>query len=263
MTNLIDFQMEKIKKEDRVGLMTHLIVGYPSLDKTYDLAKVMERSGADFIELQIPFSDPLADGPTIMRACEKALKGGTTVKDSFEIAKRLTSNIKIPVLFMAYFNTVFKYGVERFCKDAKKNGISGLIIPDMPIEEEGAEGFLKHCQENNLYSIRVLSPASTADRLEKNSAVAGGFVYFTARQGVTGATKGIDPQIASYLKKMRRYFKIPLAVGFGISTRERIEQIDSYCEIVVVGSAIVDIIERAKTGSIEKKVATFIKSLKG
>src|SRR5687767_6097047 len=114
--NLIDKQTGKIKKEKRMGLMTHVVVGYPSLDATEKLIKLMEKNGVDFVELQIPFSDPLADGPTIMKASEKALKSGIKVKDSFDLARKLTSEVKIPLLFMAYFNTVFKYGVEKFCK---------------------------------------------------------------------------------------------------------------------------------------------------
>ena len=152
--NLIDKQLEKIKKEKRLGLMTHVVIGYPSLETTESLVKTMEEAGVDFIELQIPFSDPLADGPTIMRACEKALENGIKVKDSFEVAKELSSGIKIPLLFMAYFNTVFRYGVEKFCKDAKNVGISGLIVPDLPIEEEKCEHFMKYCKKYDLNHIQ-------------------------------------------------------------------------------------------------------------
>lgn len=256
--NLIDKQLKKIKHEKRLGLMTHVVVGYPSLYLTESLVKVMEDAGADFIELQIPFSDPLADGPTIMRACGKALENGVKVKDAFDLAGRLSKKIKIPLLFMAYFNTVFKYGTKKFCLDAKEAGISGLIVPDMPIEEEKEEHFMKYCLEAGLYHIRVISPSSTAERLKKNADVAKGFVYCTARQGITGAKKELDPEIASFLKNVRSYFDIPIAVGFGIGSKERIKQIKPYVDIAVIGSAIIDIINTSTPENMEKNVKVFL-----
>ncbi len=259
--NLINKQLAKIKQENRLGLMTHLVVGYPSLEITESLVKVMEDAGVDFIELQIPFSDPLADGPTIMRACEKALENGVKVKDAFELASRLTKQVKIPLLFMAYYNTVFKYGTKMFCQDAKKVGISGLIIPDIPIEEEHHEHFIKYCKEAELKNIRVISPASTDERLKKNAQVADGFVYCTARQGITGTKKELDPQISSFLKDVRRYFNIPIAVGFGISNKERIDMIKPHTNIAIIGSAIIDIISKSKRGAVEKDVKEFLNRL--
>lgn len=259
--NPIDKQLSKIKQKKKLGLMTHVIVGYPSIDKTLSLVKTMANIGVDFIELQIPFSDPLADGPTIMRACEESLRKGVKVKDAFELASSLSKQINIPLLFMAYYNTVFKYGTQRFCQDAKKAGISGLIVPDIPLEEEYKEHFIKYCQETGLKNIRVISPASTVDRLKKNARIADGFIYCTARQGITGAQKELDPEIASFLKNVRKYFKIPIAVGFGISNKERISQIKPYADVAVIGSAIIDIINRSRAADIEKNIQHFLKSL--
>lgn len=259
--NLIDKQLEKIKKENRLGLMTHVVVGYPSLEKTESLVRVMAESGADFIELQIPFSDPLADGPTIMKACEEALRSGTKVRDAFNLAHTLSKQINTPLLFMAYYNTVFKYGTKRFCQDAKESGISGLIVPDIPLEEEHEEHFIKYCQEAGLKNIRIVSPVSTVDRLKKNADVADGFIYCTARQGITGAEKELDSEIVEYLKQLRKYFKVPLAVGFGIANKERVNLIKNYADIVVVGSAIVDIISQSKPNNLIRKVQDFIKLL--
>ena len=258
LMNLIDKQLLKIKKENRLGLMTHVVVGYPSLEITESLVKVMENAGVDFIELQIPFSDPLADGPTIMRACEKALENGTRVKDSFDLANRLFKQVKIPLIFMAYYNTVFKYGVKKFCQDAKKAGISGLIIPDMPLDEEHEEHFIKYCKEAGLKNIRVVSPVSTMDRLKKNSLVADGFVYCTARQGITGTRNELDPKIATFLKNTKKYFKIPIAVGFGISKKEHLKQLSSLADVAVIGSAIIDIINSSRRDEMEKNVKTFL-----
>ncbi len=260
--NSIDKKLEKIKQEKRLGLMTHVVVGYPSLYLTESLVKVMEDAGVDFIELQIPFSDPLADGPTIMKACEKALANGTKVKDAFDLAKRLSKKAKIPLLFMAYFNTVFKYGTKKFCLDAKKAGISGLIVPDMPLEEEKEEHFMKYCLEADLYHIRVISPSSTAERLKKNADVAKGFVYCTARQGITGTEKGLDSKITSFLKNVRKYFNIPIAVGFGIGSKERIKQIKPYADIAVIGSAIIEIINSSTPNNLEENVKVFLSKIR-
>lgn len=259
--NPIDKQLEKIKKENRLGLMTHLVVGYPSLEVTESLVKVMENSGVDFIELQIPFSDPLADGPTIMRACEKALENGVKVKDAFELASRLYKQIKIPLLFMAYYNTVFKYGTKKFCQDAKRVGISGLIIPDIPIEEEDQEHFIKYCKESGLKNVRVISPASTEERLQENAQVADGFIYCTARQGITGTEKALDPNVAKYLNTVKKYFKIPIAVGFGISNKERIEMIKPFADLAIIGSAIIDVINNSKEYELETNIKDFIQKL--
>ena len=260
--NKIDSQIQKIKKEKRLGLMTHVVVGYPTLADSISIIKAMEKSGADFIELQIPFSEPLADGPAIMKACERSLLNGTRVKDSFNIAQKLSKEVSIPLLFMAYFNTVYKYGVEKFCRDAKQVGISGLIVPDMPIEEEKCEHFDKYCRKYNLKNIRVISPVSTDERLRKNAKAANGFVYFTARQGITGVRKTLDPNITANLKKVKQYFSVPIAVGFGISRKDHLQALKPYADIGVVGSAFIDIINKSGKNNLERNIASFIKSIR-
>jgi len=261
MTKL-EKKLQQIKKQKRIGLMTHVVIGYPTLEKTIKIVKTMAENGADFIELQIPFSDPLADGPTIMHACEKSLENGTKVKDAFIIMKLLSSNVSIPLLFMAYYNTIFKYGVERFCKDAKASGASGLIVPDMPIDEENEEHFILFCRKYNLHNIQVISPASTKDRLKKNAEVASGFIYCTARQGTTGAKDQLDPNLSLYLQKIRTFVSVPIAVGFGISTKQHMEMLTPHADIAIVGSAIIDIIHSSHTDVIEKKIKYFLNKLK-
>lgn len=261
--DLIDKQLEKIKRERRIGLMTHVVVGYPTLELTESLVLTMKEAGADYIELQIPFSDPLADGPTIMKACEKALESGVKVTDAFSLADKLSKQVKIPLLFMAYYNTVFKYGTKKFCKDAYDAGISGLIVPDVPIEEENQEHFIKYCNKAGLRNIRVISPASTIDRLKKNAKVANGFIYCTARQGVTGAGRSLDPNIQCFLKEVKKFFKIPIAVGFGISERKHLKKLAGHASIAVVGSAIIDIINQSENKTIEKNVKSFLNKLTG
>jgi tryptophan synthase alpha subunit len=259
--NNLDKKLLEIKKRSRIGLMTHVIVGYPSIDETVQLVKTMSQNGADIIELQIPFSDPLADGPTIMKACEKSLANGTKVKDAFGVLHRLTNEVTIPLLFMAYYNTVFVYGVEKFCKSAKAAGASGLIVPDMPIEEEQQEHFFKACKKYKLAHIQVISPASTDLRLKKNARIANGFIYCTARQGTTGAKDMLDPKVRQYLKKIKQVFEIPIAVGFGISKSEQIRELTGYADIVVVGSKIIDVIENSPRDKLNQNIANFLQSL--
>ena len=259
--NKIDQRLVDIKREKRIGLMTHVVVGYPSLSETMSLVKTMTASGVDFLELQIPFSDPLADGPTIMKACEDSLSQGTKVKDAFSIMKELSSQVSIPLLFMAYYNTVFRYGVEEFCRDAYAAGASGLIVPDMPIDEEEYEQFYKFAEKYFLHAIHVISPASTDERLKKNAAAAHGFVYCTARQGTTGAKKEIDPQLKVYLKKVKNIFSIPVAVGFGISKKEHIASLRNNADIAVIGSALIDVIRTTEKKERVKAVKRFIHDL--
>lgn len=243
-------------------LMTHVVIGYPTLKDTIKIVKTMVKSGVDMIELQIPFSDPLADGPTIMNACEKSLKNGTKVKNSFVLMKKLTAEVKIPFLLMAYYNTVFKYGTEKFCRDTKIAGAYGLIVPDMPIDEESQEHFYEYCNKFDLNNIQVVSPASTDERLKINSKIARGFVYFMARQGITGVKEELDPNLINKLKNVRKFFKIPLAVGFGISKRKHVEAIAPYSDIAVIGSAVINVIDKSKKNNMEKNIEKFIKSLR-
>jgi tryptophan synthase alpha chain len=249
------------KPVPQIKLMTHVVVGYPSLKETEDLVLLMDKNKVDFIELQIPFSDPLADGPTIMQACEKSLQNGTRVKDSFVLAKKISKQVNAQLFFMAYFNTVFNYGIEKFCFDAKRAGVKGLIVPDFPLDEEQSEHFNSCVKDNKLMNIKVMSPASTEERIVMNSKIGTGIVYCTARQGITGTQKGFDGKAAKYLKTIRKHFSIPLALGFGISKREHVEQIKGLADVAVVGSAILDIINANQDNYLDK-VESFLKELK-
>lgn len=259
--NKLDTKLQELKQNKKLGFMAHVVIGYPSLAETIEIVKTMAASGVDIVELQIPFSDPLADGPTIMKACEKSLTNGTKVKDAFVIMKALSSQVEIPLLFMAYFNTVFVYGVEKFCRDAKTAGAVGLIVPDMPLDEESEEHFYAYAKKYNLHTIHVLSPASTDERLEKNAAAANGFVYFTARQGTTGVKGQLDSKLGSYLQKMRKYFSVPIAVGFGISKKEHINALVGNADIAIVGSAVIDLINATPKEKRQQNLRRFFREL--
>lgn len=260
--NKINDRLAKIKTEQRIGLMTHVVVGYPSLEETITTVETMTQAGVDFVELQIPFSDPLADGPTIQHACETALAHGIKVTDAFAVAEELSQKVDIPLLFMGYFNTVLQYGVEKFCADAAKSGIAGLIIPDAPLEAAEHEGVLVACEKYDLHNIITLSPASTDERLQKNAPVASGFIYCMARQGVTGVQDTLNPQTAQYLERVKRYLDTPLAIGFGISKPEHVQALKGHADIAVIGSAIINILRDTPKANRQRAVKSFLESLR-
>lgn len=221
--------------------MTHIVAGYPDMKKCEKIAVCMAKSGVSFIEIQIPFSDPIADGPTIMAANEKALSNGTTPEDCFKLIKRLKRKIKIPILIMSYFNILFNYGVEKFCEKAGKSGVYGLIIPDIPIDEEKHEHYLGACKKNKIHPIQVISPITTETRLKKLGEVASGFVYCISTAGTTGERKKLNPELENYLKRVRKTIKLPLALGFGISNRDQVMEASRHADIVVIGSKIINL----------------------
>jgi tryptophan synthase alpha subunit len=246
----IDDRLKVLEKQSRVGLMTHVVVGYPSVDRTVEIVETMADAGVSFVELQIPFSEPVADGPSITLANQDALTGfhRTRVSECFEAMSTLSRKVDIPLLFMTYYNTVFKMGVDEFCR--RSADAAGLVVPDVPLDEEPVEGYIKACERYGLHHIRLVSPASTDDRLRKNAAIAKGFVYCISRAGVTGVSKTReqqDQEMFKYLCRVRTFFDVPMALGFGISNGERIRQIieNVDVEILVVGSAVVEIMRRS------------------
>lgn len=259
--SLIEKQLQKIKQENHLGIMTHVVIGYPSLEESKKLIRLMERLGVDFVELQIPFSDPMADGPTIMKANKHALDNSTKIKDTFAVMKEMSKEVSIPLLFMGYFNTLLNYGTEKFCRDAAKAGCSGLIFPDIPLEEESEEHYIKYAKKYHLHHIRTLSPASTSERMQKNMNVASGFVYFVGRKGITGAQAKLDKILMVNLKKIKKQAKIAVAVGFGISRVEHIKALRGETEVVVIGSAVLDTYKKAESGMGLRAVEKFLKPL--
>lgn len=239
----IDEQLARIRERSTLGVMTHVVAGYPSLGATERLVRGMERVGADFVEMQIPFSDPIADGPVIMEANDTALKGGVTTNDCFALAAKLSRTLSIPLLFMCYYHTIFVAGVDSFCRRARKAGIQGLIVPDLPPDEEKHERFLAACRRYGLPVIRVVSPSSTDERLALNARYEDGFVYCTARAGTTGSASALGTGFVAYMKRVRRHMRVPLAVGFGISTPQQVRAIRGIADMAVIGSALTAVIK--------------------
>jgi tryptophan synthase alpha chain len=252
-------QLELIKKTKKIGLMTHVVIGYPTEKDTITIVKEMAAAGTDFVELQIPFSDPLADGPVIMKANDRALENGLTLEKCFQVMSKASKEVEIPLLFMGYYNSVFRCGVENFCYRAKEAGAAGLIIPDVPADEEVAEGFMAACDKVGLHHIQLLSPNSTNERVALNAKYQNGFVYCTSRAGITGATKELDPGLSKFLKKAHQQIHVPLAVGFGISQPAHIKALIGYADIAVVGSAVIEQIETAGVQSVRPFIEKLLK----
>lgn len=268
MNRITELLRQRDKKQRVPLLMTHVVLGYPTLARSIELVRAMIDGGASFVELQIPFSDPMADGPTIMEANEAALAQGLTVKDCFAAAEQLTSSSDVPILFMSYANIVMQYGtrnrgVEQFCRDAAGAGIAGLIVPDIPPEENG-EGYWTHSHRNNVLPIPIVSPLSSNDRLKKIAAVAGdGFVYCVSTTGTTGARSALPTGLGPYLKRVKQTLKQPLAVGFGISTPDQVRALGAHADIAIVGSAMLNLINKTQPKQQQRAVRTFTEALCG
>lgn len=245
------------RKEKDLLLMTHIVLGYPSYDHSMRVVESMVEAGVDLMELQIPFSEPMADGSVILHANAEALKAGATVEKSLEMAEKITAAFDIPFLFMTYYNILYRNGVTHFVDNMKRIGIQGSIIPDLPPEE--AEEYLAAMAKDELCPIHIYTPNTSDERLKFLGEKSDGFVYVTARKGVTGKDTSFDQDIADYLGRCRDATDLPLALGFGVKSREDMEFIRGKADIAVVGSESIRVMEQDGV----EAVGGFIKSLIG
>lgn len=243
-------------QERPILIMTHLVLGYPSFDQCFELIRSMVDAGVDLVELQIPFSDPIADGPIIHRANQKALEKGTTVQACLDFAQEVTQAFDIPFLFMSYYNILFKYGVGPFVSAMAKRNIQGTIIADLP-PEEGDE-YLKAMKVYDLAPIFILSPTTSDDRMGHIASFASGFIYCVARKGVTGAKTDFSRDLLGYLARCRKATHLPLALGFGVKEKSDVDKLRGKTEIAVIGTQTLRILE---SGGINA-VGDFIRSLR-
>lgn len=238
----------RLKSEGRAALMPYIAAGHPTLPTTEALLFALEKSGADLIELGIPYSDPLADGPTVQRAGQVALQNGATIAKIHTMMKRVREQgLTVPVLYMVYYNCVYRHGEERFLDDAASAGVDGLIIPDLPLEE--AEGVEKMAAERGLDLVYLLAPTSTPERIAEAGRRSRGFIYCVSLTGVTGARDRLSDAIEPMLSRIREATSLPLAVGFGISQPEHAAAVAQVADGVIVGSALVDRIDKAPNES--------------
>ena len=244
-------------KPGRKALIGYVTVGYPNLEATLKVVPALAKSGCDIIELGIPFSDPLADGVTIQNASYKALQNGVTPQVCLDTARKLREKTDVPLLFMTYFNPVFRYGVEKFCSACRSAGIDGLIIPDLP-PEEGSK-LEESAKECGLDLVYLLAPTSTAGRIKVVAEKSRGFIYLVSVTGVTGARTELPADLADFVARVRKEAKQPLCVGFGISTPAQAQQVAAVADGIIVGSKIVKLMESDPKLN---DVQAFIKSLR-
>ena len=231
---MLEDYIRKRTEEKGILLMAHVVVGYPDLQKSFELVKAIVSAGVDVMELQIPFSEPIADGPVILKANQSALAAGVRVDDCFKFAHRVTEAFDIPFLFMTYYNIVFKRGEERFFAEAKAAGIRGTIVPDIPPEE--GESYMAVAAAHGIDPIFILSPTTTLDRLAYLAGFGRGFFYCVARKGITGAKTTFSTELDEFLGRCRSVTHLPLALGFGVSRKQDVDFLNGKVEIAVVGS---------------------------
>ncbi len=252
---------DRLRKQGRKGLIAYLTAGDPSPERTPALVEALERGGADLIELGVPFSDPIADGPVIQRAGERALKAGTTLGGVLQMAAEIRGRSEVPLLLFTYLNPVMRYGLERLARDAASAGIDGCLLTDASVEEAGAYAAAMHAE--GLDTVFLAAPTSTERRLKLVAEYSTGFVYLVSRAGVTGERDSLSAAVGPLIEAVRRVTALPLAVGFGISKPEHVAELGRQVEAVVVGSALVRLIERnLDNPSLEIQLESFTRELK-
>jgi tryptophan synthase alpha chain len=242
MSTRIQSLFSRLAGEKRAALIAYLTAGDPSPDRTPALVAALERGGADLIELGVPFSDPIADGPVIQRGSDRALKAGTTVKKVLGIARQIRDKSEIPLLLFTYMNPVLRYGLDALARDAKAAGIDGCLLTDLSVEE--AAPHVNVMRSAHLDTVFLAAPTSTPARMKLVAEYSTGFVYLVSRMGVTGERAALSDSLGPLVTAMRASTKLPLAAGFGISTPEQAKAVAKIADGVVVGSAVVRLIEQ-------------------
>lgn len=260
MKSRIQKRFSDLKQEGGKALVTFITAGDPDLATTATMLPLLAEAGADIIELGIPFSDPMADGPTIQRASERALAGGATLEDILALVRKVREQISVPIVLMGYSNPVYAYGWQRFAKDAVEAGVDGLLLVDLP-PEESAE-LLSAAKTSGLEIIFLLTPTSDTERIRRVSRCGSGFLYYVTVTGVTGTRTLVSTSLESELKKVRATIKLPVVAGFGISTPEQAAEVAAAADGVVVGSAIVKLFEQHQGNQLQTKVSRLVASLK-
>src|SRR5579862_5543340 len=245
----------------RKALIAYITAGDPAPERTPELVAALERGGADLIELGVPFSDPVADGPVIQRGGERALRAGTTLAGVLETARRIRERSQIPLLLFTYLNPVLHYGLERLAQEATASGIDGCLLTDASVEE--AHEYVEAMHRHGLDTVFLAAPTSTERRLRLVAQYSTGFVYLVSRTGVTGARASLSDAVGPLVQAMRQVTDLPLAVGFGVSRPEHVAELGRQVEAVVVGSAFVRLIERnLDNPSLEIQLESFTRELK-
>ncbi|SFC04195.1 tryptophan synthase, alpha chain [Bacillus sp. OV322] len=251
--NRVEKSMMAVQQKGEKAFIPYIMAGDGGLEKLKSHLQFFEAEGADAVELGIPFSDPVADGPVIQRAGIRALQEGTTLKKILDKLKEIKGEIRIPVILMAYMNSILVYGAKRFVNDCKSAGVDGCIVPDLPIEEE--EIISGHLKEAGIVLIRLVTLTSTEQRIKKIAERAEGFLYAVTVKGTTGVRNDFGMEAGPYLEKVKKASGVPVLAGFGISSAEQVKELSKYCDGVIVGSKIIDCLEREEYKEISRLIS--------
>jgi tryptophan synthase alpha chain len=243
------------------GLVTYTTAGDPDLPRTAGILRALDRAGADVLEIGVPFSDPLADGPVIQRATERALASGTTLTGVLDLLERVRPEVRAPFVIFSYANPILRMGAERFADRAAAAGVDGVLVLDLPIEE--ADGFRDMLAARRIDTILLLSPTTTDERLRKAASLGSGFLYAISRLGVTGARDRLADGAQEMVQRIRRVSDLPVALGFGISKPEHVREVGRWADAAVVGSALVSVIaEAGASDDLDRRVEEYVRWLK-
>jgi len=260
-TSRISAAFEALKEKKEKALITFITAGDPDIKTTKDLVLTLEGSGADIIELGIPFSDPMADGPTIQASSERAIAAGTTIQKVIALVKDVRKESSVPIVLFGYYNPIFTFGLKRFARGAKEAGVDGVLVVDLPPEE--SDELKKELDGVGIDLIFLLTPTSDRSRMRLVASKGSGFIYFVSVTGVTGARKEVSKNIRDYIKEARKHTGLPLGVGFGISTPAQAREVCQWADGVIVGSAIINIVSKTRGGKkTASEVGRFVSRLK-
>lgn len=262
MGSRIDEAFARVRAEKRPGLITYVAAGDPDLQRSAQILDALDRAGADVIEVGVPFSDPLADGPVIQRATERALAAGGSLRTSLALIEKVRPRVKAPVVLFSYANPLLRMGIDGFARAAASAGVDGVLALDLPIEE--AAEFRETLAASGLDMIFLLSPTTTEARIRKAAELGRGFLYGISRLGVTGARDRVAAGADDLVRRIRAQTSLPIALGFGISRPEHVAEVGTYADAAVVGSALVALIaEAAGSPDLVERVETYVQWLKG
>jgi tryptophan synthase alpha chain len=260
MSSRLERKFAALRSRGEAAFVPFLTCGDPHPERTLDLLRELERAGADAIELGIPFSDPMADGPILQRSAERALRHGTTLRTALDVAAAFRRESDVPIILFGYYNPVFRYGVERIAKDALAAGVDAFLCVDLPPDE--SEELDRWLRAGGIDLIYLLAPTSTLERVRRVLSRARGFVYFVAVTGVTGVRAALPENLETLVGSVRRLTRLPIGVGFGVSTPEQAARVAGFADAVIVGSAIARVIEEAPSDAVVERVGAFAASLK-
>ena len=250
------------RADGRTGVLPYVTIGFPSVDDTLAIVPALEAAGADAVELGVPYSAPLADGPTIQAASHRALRGGVDGRVCLDVVRKLRANgARVPLVFMGYYNPILSYGIDAYAADCADAGVDALLVPDLPPEEAAPlRGALR---AHGLGLVAMLAPTSTDDRIRRGAAGSDGFVYCVSVAGVTGARSELPPELPAFVERVRAHTPLPVAVGFGVAERRHVERIGEVADLAAVGSALISVIGAAPEGEAAERAGRFLAGLTG